>query len=53
MSKTEQIVNADKCNSAMGTSVKYSARHRPEVAHYDEVRITNSSDNIDDRPKEI
>ena len=24
-----------------------------KVAHYDEVRITNSSENIDDRPKEI
>jgi hypothetical protein len=53
MSKTEQIVDADNAILLKGTSVKYSARHRPEVAHYDEVRITNSSENIDDRPKEI
>jgi hypothetical protein len=48
MSKTEQIVDADNAILSCGRSVKYSARHGPEVAHYDEVRITNSSENIDD-----
>jgi hypothetical protein len=52
MSKMEQIVDADNAILLWG-SVEYSARHRLEVAHCDEVRITNSSQNIDDRPNEI